>query len=418
MSVVPEVPVQCNIPIPRSLRLMIDLCLSFAITSISYQILTSSSSSSSASYRISSSTSYSDPIHCPPLKSLLYQSPRDTQNHFQITCKVESCPIVTSKVVTRISLRKPTTQLNSFDSSSSETGISATLTAPATTTTRYRLGQAGVQLKCDRSSLYKQAQDLRSSASPTSLTLITTNNTVISANSRYLFPNSLSENNRSPSYLGSMKTTFLLLGGAFTQLTAALPAAESRMPLRGYVPVVHGIGGPLADGCIVPTQSVYSHSFTAPLVDPTTMTSILSATSTSVSIDIQGSSTSELAPKVSTDKAISAKNPYTVNGIKAGLSGYPKINLYSKPGMDAFAPHIGWYSDYTPSTPDYGKVQGIPMVSSSTSATLNILLTLILVALGRWSSLCFFNRCSLTCRGFLEHHCTYYSKDHVWLLRT
>lgn len=166
-----------------------------------------------------------------------------------------------------------------------------------------------------------------------------------------------------------MKTTFLLLGGTFIQLAAAIPAAEAHLPLRGFPPTVHGIGNSFQDGCIVPTKhhpsTVYSPPFTSALVSPTTLRTVPSAIPTSVSHGTHSSSTSKPAPKPSGGggKAITGKNPYTTNGIKAGLSGYPKINLYSTEGMNAFAPYIGWYSDYTPSTPDYGKVQGIPMVS-------------------------------------------------------
>lgn len=50
----------------------------------------------------------------------------------------------------------------------------------------------------------------------------------------------------------------------------------------------------------------------------------------------------------------------TPNGVKAGIAAYPGAT--SKAAWTQFEPYIGWYSDYTPTTPDCGKVKGIPMV--------------------------------------------------------
>lgn len=53
----------------------------------------------------------------------------------------------------------------------------------------------------------------------------------------------------------------------------------------------------------------------------------------------------------------------TPNGIKAGVAGYRSIT--GKSSWSKFSPHIGWYSDYWPNTPDSGSVTGVPMVSTS-----------------------------------------------------
>ena len=49
------------------------------------------------------------------------------------------------------------------------------------------------------------------------------------------------------------------------------------------------------------------------------------------------------------------------NGVKAGVAGYRSIT--DKSSWTQFTPHIGWYSDYWPDTPDSGSVTGVGMVS-------------------------------------------------------
>ena len=56
-----------------------------------------------------------------------------------------------------------------------------------------------------------------------------------------------------------------------------------------------------------------------------------------------------------------SSNSLTPNGVKAGVAGYQSIT--KKSSWNQFAPHIGWYSDYWPNTPDSGAVRGIGMVS-------------------------------------------------------
>jgi hypothetical protein len=53
-------------------------------------------------------------------------------------------------------------------------------------------------------------------------------------------------------------------------------------------------------------------------------------------------------------------NHLTPKGGKAGLSGY--IGIQSTPAFAQFAPHISWYSDYTPNTPSSHGVKGIGML--------------------------------------------------------
>ncbi|KAK0827227.1 hypothetical protein LTR03_016947 [Friedmanniomyces endolithicus] len=56
---------------------------------------------------------------------------------------------------------------------------------------------------------------------------------------------------------------------------------------------------------------------------------------------------------------VSASN-LTPNGKKAGLSGY--IGIQNTQSFSDMAPHISWYSDYTPNTPDEQGVTGIGML--------------------------------------------------------
>ncbi|KAF2768382.1 hypothetical protein EJ03DRAFT_244179, partial [Teratosphaeria nubilosa] len=50
----------------------------------------------------------------------------------------------------------------------------------------------------------------------------------------------------------------------------------------------------------------------------------------------------------------------TPNGKKAGLSGF--VGCQEESAFTQLAPHIGWYSDYTPNTPDAHGVKGIGML--------------------------------------------------------
>lgn len=62
----------------------------------------------------------------------------------------------------------------------------------------------------------------------------------------------------------------------------------------------------------------------------------------------------------------------TPNGIKAGVAGFPGIQITNKAALGQYAPYISWYSDYWPNTTDFtsgGKtVKGIGMVSPRFSA--------------------------------------------------
>ncbi|KAK3721395.1 hypothetical protein LTR37_003271 [Vermiconidia calcicola] len=54
-------------------------------------------------------------------------------------------------------------------------------------------------------------------------------------------------------------------------------------------------------------------------------------------------------------------------GQKAGLSGY--IGIQDKPAFKELAPHISWYSDYTPNTPSSHGVKGIGMLWGTSSSS-------------------------------------------------
>ena len=128
-----------------------------------------------------------------------------------------------------------------------------------------------------------------------------------------------------------MKLTLLALGAAFV---AALPA-----PIE-------------EEGCIAPAPTKHSSSSVA--THPATTKS--SVSSTTVASTVAPTATAPV-------KHSGGANPFTSNGIKAGLSGYPDIGNTAPDAMNSFAEVIGWYSDYTAITPNLGSVEGIPMVS-------------------------------------------------------
>ena len=57
----------------------------------------------------------------------------------------------------------------------------------------------------------------------------------------------------------------------------------------------------------------------------------------------------------------------TPNGIKAGVAGFPQIQITNKAALAQYAPYISWYSDYWPNTTDFtsgaNTTKGIGMVS-------------------------------------------------------
>lgn len=98
---------------------------------------------------------------------------------------------------------------------------------------------------------------------------------------------------------------------------------------------------------------------------PSQIASSTPASSTLASIPIASATSSSLvSSSIATStpsSALVSSNNLTPNGIKAGVAGYRSIT--AKSSWSQFSPHIGWYSDYWPNTPDSGSVTGVPMVS-------------------------------------------------------
>ena len=176
-----------------------------------------------------------------------------------------------------------------------------------------------------------------------------------------------------------------------------------------------------------PANTFSSSESTSTVLIPSSSSAAAEATSTT---DAPSSSASISKPSptyVSTNTG--GGNPFTANGIKAGLSGFGNIATTYEDGFNALAvclsslvpfesrvwsqghvssvtllqkdalrplsitrmpsilfprlakltltfsnqEYIGWYSDYTPTTPDVGNVTGIPMVSETLYLTTNLL---------------------------------------------
>ena len=141
-----------------------------------------------------------------------------------------------------------------------------------------------------------------------------------------------------------MKLTYLLLGAMATTFAAALPyASPAEEDYEDDFEEVEACPAP------IPTK----HSTTSVATHPATSKSTHSSTVVSTVVP------SATAPA----KHSGGRNPFTSNGVKAGLSGYPDIANTAPGAMSAYSQYIGWYSDYTPITPDVGNVEGIPMAS-------------------------------------------------------
>ncbi|KAK5109873.1 hypothetical protein LTR62_006480 [Meristemomyces frigidus] len=110
---------------------------------------------------------------------------------------------------------------------------------------------------------------------------------------------------------------------------------------------------PAPSSYVAPTPSSYVAPAPSSYVAPSSSVSSAIASSSYSSI---ASSVSSSAPSAS---GISASN-LTPNGKKRGLSGY--VGIQSTDAFKQYAPHISWYSDYTPNTPDAEGVMGIGML--------------------------------------------------------
>ena len=86
----------------------------------------------------------------------------------------------------------------------------------------------------------------------------------------------------------------------------------------------------------------------------------------SVAASSAPSGTSGTAPSSAVSGSTSSSS-LTPKGNKAGLGGFPKIQVNNEAALDQYAPYVSWYSDYWPNTTDYTSgtytVKGIGMVS-------------------------------------------------------
>ena len=112
-----------------------------------------------------------------------------------------------------------------------------------------------------------------------------------------------------------------------------------------------------------------STASTAPTSTPSVAIAELdsSPNPSSVAASIAPSGTSGTAPSSAVSGSISSSS-LTPKGNKAGLGGFPKIQINNKAALDQYAPYVSWYSDYWPNTTDYTSgtytIKGIGMVSS------------------------------------------------------
>jgi len=218
-----------------------------------------------------------------------------------------------------------------------------------------------------------------------------------------------------------MKTTsinVLLAAGAVAQLASAQPHVHGHNHKRDAVTVTNvdvayttvvqwvTVGAPVATTASKIKTGLRNKGHTRKQTSSTTETSTstsatpvqttlatyssaaksssLSAYSSAKSKSSKSSSvvSSSAAPKATSSTGLAG---YT--GVKAGLSGY--ISIQETDAWSSFAPHIGWYSDYSATTPDANGVQGIPMVSRSTVSLQKIVLMIpssgVMAALARRS---------------------------------
>jgi len=167
-------------------------------------------------------------------------------------------------------------------------------------------------------------------------------------------------------------------GGAAAPTTQAQYVAPTSQASSNYGPAPSAYSSAASSVSAAAASSVYSSAASSISVAPVASSSSAAAPSSTLVTSVSSaasvaaySSSSAAAPSsyASSSAASSAAAPsgsgvsasnLTPNGKKAGLSGY--IGIQDTQSFSEMAPHISWYSDYTPNTPDEQGVTGIGML--------------------------------------------------------
>ncbi|CAF9942971.1 MAG: hypothetical protein ALECFALPRED_010343 [Alectoria fallacina] len=124
-------------------------------------------------------------------------------------------------------------------------------------------------------------------------------------------------------------------------------------------------------GAISPSPTASSSSTAS--IAPTSIPSVAVAALVSspdpspvVAGNASSNASSTAATSSTSDSGAISSSSITPNGNKAGVAGFPGIQITNKAALDRYAPFISWYSDYWPNTTDFnsaGKtVKGIGML--------------------------------------------------------
>ncbi|KAK0878229.1 hypothetical protein LTR87_007908 [Friedmanniomyces endolithicus] len=168
-------------------------------------------------------------------------------------------------------------------------------------------------------------------------------------------------------------------GAAAAPTTQAQYVAPTSQAPSNYGPAPSAYSSAASSVSVAAASSVYSPAASSISVAPVASSSSAAAPSSTLVTSVSSaasvaaySSSSAAAPSgyaASSSAASSAAAPsgsgvsasnLTPNGKKAGLSGY--IGIQNTQSFSDMAPHISWYSDYTPNTPDEQGVTGIGML--------------------------------------------------------
>jgi len=168
-------------------------------------------------------------------------------------------------------------------------------------------------------------------------------------------------------------------GGAAAPTTQAQYVAPTSQAPGNHGPAPSAYSSAASSVSVAAAPSVYSSAASSISVAPVASSSSAAAPSSTLVTSVSSaasvaaySSSSAAAPSsyaasssaasstaAPSGSGVSASN-LTPNGKKAGLSGY--IGIQNTQSFSDMAPHISWYSDYTPNTPDEQGVTGIGML--------------------------------------------------------
>lgn len=106
-------------------------------------------------------------------------------------------------------------------------------------------------------------------------------------------------------------------------------------------------------GAVSPTSAASTISAASPASSSTASVAVVELDGSSEASSVVRSSASSTTSSSGSVTAATSSSSITPKGLKAGIAGFPGIQVTNAAILDQFASYISWYSDYWPNTTDY-----------------------------------------------------------------